>query len=178
MKKIWNLLLLFTIIILGFSACTSESSTKWRDDNLAFFDNLKDKEGIYEIGDSINGYPGIYYQIITKGTGTIPIVGNVVRVSYAGWLWNDTTTYQSTLSTDDVFDNMDKYDFTVGTGVIDGWSLVVQHMPVGSEWKVYIPYYLGYGTSASSAGSGIPAYSTLIFDINLKEIVSANSKEN
>jgi hypothetical protein len=174
MKKIWNLLLLFTILILGFSSCSNDNS--WRDDNLAFIDNLKNKEGIYEIGDSINGYSGIYYQIITKGTGKIPVSGNFVRISYAGWLWNDTTTYQSTLSIDDVFTKNDNYKFTVGSDKVAGLNLAVERMPVGSEWKVYIPYNLGYGSSGSDS-VGVSGYSTLIYDINLKGILADNSKE-
>ncbi len=41
------------------------------------------------------------------------------------------------------------------------------HMHCGDYWKIYIPYGLGYGTSATGA---IPGYSTLIFEINLTEI--------
>jgi FKBP-type peptidyl-prolyl cis-trans isomerase FklB len=44
-------------------------------------------------------------------------------------------------------------------------------MPVGSKWRVYIPYYLAYGSSGSTS---IPAYSTLIFDMKLLEITSEN----
>jgi len=170
MNKIWNLLLVSVIIVLGFSSCSSDE-VQWRDDNVAFFESLKGKEGIHEIGDSINGYPGIYYQIINKGTGAIPITGNVVRVAYSAWLWNDTITYKSTLDEENAFDRNNDFKFTVGTAVIDGWTMLMQYMPVGSKWRVYIPYYLGYKTSATSS---VPAYSTLIFDIELKKIVSDN----
>jgi FKBP-type peptidyl-prolyl cis-trans isomerase FklB len=42
-------------------------------------------------------------------------------------------------------------------------------MPVGSQWELYIPYNLAYGERAM--GANIPAYSTLIFTIELLEIV-------
>ena len=48
--------------------------------------------------------------------------------------------------------------------VIEGWSTALMHMTKGSIWRVYIPANLGYG---SSNKTDIPAYSTLIFDINL-----------
>lgn len=173
MKKIWNLLFVSIMISLGFSSCSKE--TQWRDDNLAFFDNLKGKPGIKEIGDSLNGYPGIYYQVINEGTGAKPIVGNVIRVAYDVWLWNDTITYKSNLNEEDAFDSNDNYELTLGkTTVIDGWSILLPYMPVGSKWRVYIPYYLGYGTSATTY---VPAYSTLIFDIELKKIVSNNPSD-
>ena len=51
--------------------------------------------------------------------------------------------------------------------VIEGWQEALKAMPVGSRWIVYIPYELGYGTRACG---NIPAYSTLIFEIELQGI--------
>ena len=162
MKKNWIILLAFGFMALGFSSCSNNTAEiEWRDKNLSFFDNLKGQEGIFEIGDSINGHPGIYYKILTEGNGAHPIIGNVVKVAYEGWLYNDSTS----------FDDNDNYEFTVGRNVIEGWSLAIQSMPVGSKWRIYLPYYLGYG---STAQKDVPAHSTLIFDIYLKKIVSEN----
>jgi FKBP-type peptidyl-prolyl cis-trans isomerase FklB len=52
----------------------------------------------------------------------------------------------------------------VVSGVVDGFATALQNMHIGDRWQVYIPYSLGYDSSASSS---IPAYSTLIFDITL-----------
>ncbi len=52
--------------------------------------------------------------------------------------------------------------------VIIGFSTALQHMHRGDHWRVTIPYQLGYG---SSDYSGIPGYSTLIFDIRLVDII-------
>lgn len=43
-------------------------------------------------------------------------------------------------------------------------------MPIGSKWKVYIPSDLGYGAQ-SAPGGKIPANSTLIFDLELLDVV-------
>lgn len=165
--------LLLGLITFGLASCSNNNNdTQWRDDNLAFFDGLANHSDIDTIGDPTNGYPGIYYKVLTPGTGQIPIIGNVVKVTYTGWLWNDTTKYDSPLAVKNAFDsNLNGFSFKVGTGVIDGWSLVLQRMPVGAKWRVFIPYYLAYGASGNSS---IPAYSTLIFDIKLLEITSDN----
>jgi len=174
MKKIWLFLLVCSSVALGLSSCSDNSEDEYRDKNLAFYNSLKNISGMHEIGDSINGYPGIYYQIINEGTGAKPIIGNKVNVSYAGWTYNDTIDYSKTkcvLLESEAFDYSHDYDFTVGSKVIDGWSLAIQYMPVGSKWRLFIPYDLAYG---STAQTNIPAYSTLIFDISLKEVTSDN----
>lgn len=172
MRKSTFTALLLSVLIFGLASCSSNSDTQWRDDNLAFFDGLASHSDIKAIGDTTNGYPGIYYKVLTPGTGKKPVIGNVVKVTYAGWLWNDTLKYDSPLALKNAFDyNQTGFSCTVGSGVIDGWSLVLQNMPVGSKWRVFIPYYLAYGSSGSSS---IPAYSTLIFDMKLVEITSEN----
>ena len=57
--------------------------------------------------------------------------------------------------------------FSLG-GVVDGWTTALQQMHVGDVWRLYIPQSLGYGSSTSN--SNIPAYSTLVFDVYLREI--------
>jgi FKBP-type peptidyl-prolyl cis-trans isomerase len=54
-------------------------------------------------------------------------------------------------------------------GVIKGWTEVLQLMPVGSKFTVFIPEALAYG--ANGAGEAIKPFSTLIFDVELLEIV-------
>lgn len=164
--------LLLGLITFGFYSCSTDEDAQWRDDNLAFFDSLGDNSDVLAVGDSINGFPGVYYKVLEAGTGEVPIIGNLVKVSYAGWLWNDTTKYNSSLALDDAFDsNQIGFTCRVGSGVIDGWSVVLQRMPVGAKWRVFIPYYLAYGAAGSSS---IAPYSTLIFDMKLLEITSDN----
>jgi FKBP-type peptidyl-prolyl cis-trans isomerase len=164
MKKQWLVYVLSGLLCPIFFSCISEDNDiKWRDNNLAFMEEVSNREGILVIGDSLNGFPAIYYEVIQSGDSTSkrPIIGNIVRMAYEGWLYNDTTS----------FDSDDDYQFRVGSSTIDGWSIVVQNMRVGDSWRVYIPYHLAYGSSASGS---IPAYSALIFNLHLIEITSDN----
>lgn len=90
MKKIGIYLLAICSIAIAFSSCSENSDDKWRDDNLAFYNRMTKLPNVHAIGDSINGFPGVCYQIIKKGSGKAPIIGNVVNVSYEAWLYNDT----------------------------------------------------------------------------------------
>ena len=70
-----------------------------------------------------------------------------------------------------------KFDSSVDRGapaefgvnqVIQGWQEGIQLMPEGSRFKFYIPYELGYGEQGTGP---IPPYSTLVFEVELIEIV-------
>ena len=56
--------------------------------------------------------------------------------------------------------------------LIDGMASALQQMRVGDIWRMYIPYTIGYGTQKAST---IPAYSTLVYDVNLTEIARAGT---
>ena len=55
-------------------------------------------------------------------------------------------------------------------GVIAGWTEALMMMGVGSKWRLYLPYNLAYGEHG--AGGSIGPYATLIFDVELLDIVS------
>ena len=100
---------------------------------------------------------GLQYEIIKEGTGAVPTSTDQVKVHYHGTLI-DGTVFESSI------DRGEPIVFGV-TQVIPGWTEALQLMPVGSEWKVYIPYDLGYG--AQGSGPDIKTISTLIFDVKL-----------
>ncbi len=104
---------------------------------------------------------GLQYQIIKQGNGAIPSKQDHVRVHYTGRLI-DGTVFDSS------YERGQPAEFPVN-GVIAGWIEALSLMPVGSNWQLTIPYDLAYG--ANGAGSAIPPYSALIFDIELLDIV-------
>jgi FKBP-type peptidyl-prolyl cis-trans isomerase FklB len=104
---------------------------------------------------------GLQYEVITLGTGSIPTANSTVRVHYVGTLI-DGSEFDSSIK------RGEPAQFPV-SGVISGWTEALQLMPVGSKFRLYLPENLGYG--ASGAGDVIKPYSTLIFDVELLEIV-------
>lgn len=56
----------------------------------------------------------------------------------------------------------------ITVGGVSGWAEILQRMRVGERWLVYIPWELAYGASGTD---DIPGYSTLIFDMQLEEIL-------
>jgi FKBP-type peptidyl-prolyl cis-trans isomerase FklB len=53
-------------------------------------------------------------------------------------------------------------------GVIDGWTEALQLMHEGDKWTIFIPSTIAYGEQG--AGSQIPPYATLIFDVELIKV--------
>lgn len=102
---------------------------------------------------------GLQYEVIKKGTGAIPTDNDQVKVHYHGTLL-DGTVFDSSV------DRNEPAVFGV-TQVIPGWTEALKLMPVGSKWKVYVPYNLAYG--ADDRGT-IKPFSTLIFDVELLAI--------
>ena len=104
---------------------------------------------------------GLQYEIIKLGTGKKPTKKDKVSCNYTGAFIDGTE-----------FNN----SYTMGgpisfdvNGVIKGWTEALQMMPVGSKWKLYIPYNLAYGPGQYQT---IPGGSALVFEIDLIEIVS------
>ena len=103
---------------------------------------------------------GLQYEILTEGKGPIPTISDSVTCNYIGRFINGTEFENSYKSGSPV-------TFAVA-GVIPGWTEVLLMMPVGSKWKVYVPYQLGYGPSDYYS---IPGGSALIFEMELVSIV-------
>lgn len=100
---------------------------------------------------------GIYYKVLAEGRndGRHPSPRSIVTAHYTGWTINGK-----------------KFDSSRGGAplairlcdLIEGWIVAMQQMCVGDRWEVYIPAEMGYGKFSQP---GIPAGSTLIFDIEL-----------
>lgn len=106
---------------------------------------------------------GLIYDDITVGSGDAAALGQTVSVHYTGWL-TDGTKFDSSK------DRNEPFEFPLGAGyVIRGWDEGVQGMRVGGVRKLTIPPELGYG--ARGAGGVIPPNATLIFEVDLLEIL-------
>ena len=128
-----------------------------------FLDKNKTSEGVRVFNRS-----QIQYKVIAEGNGEIPDYDDVVKVHYNGYLI-DGHKFDSS------YDRGEPATFSVN-GVIKGWTEVLQKMPVGSKWEVYIPQNLAYGIKGISSDPKkgeyvIPPSSTLIFEIELLEII-------
>lgn len=124
-------------------------------ENEAFLTKNKDKAGITVTPS------GLQYEVIKMGTGETPKSDNTVKVHYTGTLI-DGTEFDSSVKRNE------PAQFPV-SGVIAGWTEALQLMPVGSKFKLYIPQDLAYGSS--QAGELIKPYSTLVFEVELLEIL-------
>ena len=100
---------------------------------------------------------GLAYQILKEGSGPKPNINSTVEVHYAGRLLDGKE-----------FDSSVKRGVPAQFGVtqvISGWTEVLQLMPEGSKWEVYIPAYMAYGSSG--AGDVIGPNQDLLFEIEL-----------
>ncbi len=104
---------------------------------------------------------GLQYEVLREGTGKHPKATDKVRCHYEGRLIDDT-----------VFDSSYKRNEPAVFGlnqVIPGWTEGLQLMGEGAKFRFYIPYLLGYGESG--AGEMIPPFATLVFDVELIEVL-------
>ena len=103
---------------------------------------------------------GLQYEVLVQGKGPKPTAEQTVKVHYEGTLV-DGTVFDSS------YQRGEPIEFPLN-GVIKGWTEGLQLMSVGSKYKLYIPYELGYGERG--AGQSIPPYAALIFTVELLEI--------
>lgn len=122
----------------------------YKEENIRFLEDNLQEEGVIELP------CGVQYKVLLKGNGAMPTAKSTVQVHYRG-------TLISGKEFDSSFTRKRPEVFRVKE-VIDGWQEALKAMSVGSRWMVYIPYELGYGTRACG---NIPAYSTLIFEVEL-----------
>ena len=127
----------------------------------AFLDENAKKEGVVVLPS------GLQYKVLKQGNGPVAKADDRVKVKYEGRLIDGT-----------VFDSTDKHGGQPATfapsQVIKGWTEALTMMPVGSKWQLYIPQELGYGSRPSGM---IPAYSTLVFDVEVLGIEEKKSEK-
>ncbi len=104
---------------------------------------------------------GLQFSVLKQGDGAIPSRQDHVRVHYTGKLI-DGSVFDSSVA------RGEPAEFPVN-GVIAGWIEALMMMPVGSKWALTIPHNLAYGERG--AGASIPPFSTLIFEVELLDIL-------
>jgi FKBP-type peptidyl-prolyl cis-trans isomerase FklB len=132
-----------------------EKASVAKKEGIAFLAENKTKPGV------ITTASGLQYVVLKEGTGPKPAATDKVKCNYEGKLLDGT-----------VFDSSVKQghpiEFNVN-GVIPGWTEALQLMNTGSKYRLFIPSSLAYGDQPM--GQDIKPGSTLIFDVELLEIV-------
>lgn len=120
---------------------------------------LENKLWIDEIGkseDVLKLANGVLYKVIQSGDGSKhPTPQSVITAHYTGKTI-DGKVFDSTKGGAPLAIRLSE--------LIDGWIIALQNMTIGDKWEIYIPAEMGYGKYSQP---GIPAYSTLIFEIEL-----------
>jgi FKBP-type peptidyl-prolyl cis-trans isomerase len=147
MKKI---ILLLAVFVTAFSSCSKESFDPTKQ-------AAKDDAAIqaYIAANNITATKdpsGVYYQVITAGTGSYPTATSLISVNYTGKLLNGS-----------VFDSGALHSTALNT-LVKGWQYGIPHINTGGRILLLIPSGLGYGNTANQ---GIPANSVLVFTIDL-----------
>lgn len=144
-----------TIINEYFAALQAEKSELNKQAGEEFLKINRLKAGVIELPD------GLQYEVLKKGSGNKPKISDKVKCHYHGTLINGT-----------VFDSSIQRGKPAVFGVsqvIAGWTEALQRMEVGAKWRLFIPPELAYGKRG--AGEMIGPDSTLIFDVELLEII-------
>ncbi len=190
MKKIKYLYLLLLGVVVLLPSCSEDDGNddvlNWQKSNVAYIDSIAgvaraNSDGAWKVFPATgldenaqwDNEHCVFCNVIAAGSGTQhPAYTDSVTVNYSGSLVTG-------VPFDGSYDGELEPDFDVPltfalASTVAGFSTAVQHMVAGDTWRVYIPANLGYGAEVKS---GIPAYSTLIFDINLVSFRPVGFKE-
>ena len=141
-------------MVAKMAAAAKAAGEKNKAEGEAFLAANKAKEGVVTLPS------GLQYKVLTAGTGKAPTLEDTVVCQYRGTLVNG-------MEFDSSYKRGQPATFPV-KGVIKGWTEVLQLMPVGSKWQVFIPPALAYGERG--AGQDVEPNATLIFEIELVAI--------
>jgi FKBP-type peptidyl-prolyl cis-trans isomerase FkpA len=151
-------LLVFSLLIIGCSACKKEAKfdavAQAAKDETAIQAFLAANPSITATKDA----SGIYYQVITPGSGANPTLSSTVTVNYVGKLLDGSQFDKGTGTT---------YPLS---GFIQGWQKGIPFLKPGGRMLLIVPSALAYGNS--SPGAGIPANSVLMFTIDLLSVTN------
>jgi FKBP-type peptidyl-prolyl cis-trans isomerase FklB len=121
----------------------------------SFMQTNKDKPGVVELPE------GIQYEVLKEGNGAQPLVTDKIKAHYRGALL-DGKEFDSSFKRNQPFSAPLR-------SLIQGWQIAIPLMKTGSQWRLWIPSDLAYGDRG--AGSDIPGGATLLFEVELLEII-------
>jgi FKBP-type peptidyl-prolyl cis-trans isomerase FkpA len=101
---------------------------------------------------------GLYYQIISQGTGANPTASSTIGITYTGKL----------MMNNSVFDQQTQEKDWPLNSLIEGWQIGLPLIKEGGSIVLLVPSSMAYG--CQSPGAGIPANSILVFNINLLKV--------
>lgn len=149
-----------TASLFFFSSCNKDNGDfdveEWKTSNLEFLNENAKIESVVVTNS------GLQYQVISEGkeNGKSPTANDFVRCNYKGMFINGQIFDSTYLDGNPALFKL--------SNVIKGWVEGLQYMKEGDRFRFVIPYDLGYGASGYAT---IPPYSTLIFDVELLEVL-------
>ena len=144
-------MILFVFLLVGLNACKKDEDLNQSEQLVADIEKIEAYLKAHDL-EAEKTTSGLYYIITNEGSGSHPTTNSNVTVQYAGRLLEDGTEFDSGTQSFNL------------TGVISGWTEGIPKFKKGGRGQLFIPSYLGYGTSGSYS---IPANAVLIFDIHL-----------
>lgn len=185
---------LFTLLLMvacGESSEEDQEYANWQYNNEVYFNDIYAKAdsainhgsnnwkifGKWSLQDEyITKDNSVVVKVLTHGSGAgCPLYTDSVQICIQGRLMPTTSypngyifmgTYEGEFDQATSLSTTISANGTLSNRQIDGLATVLQKMHIGDRWQVYIPYQLGYGSTASTSPT-IPAYSTLMYDIKL-----------
>ena len=149
-------ILFSSLITFFFSGCVKQSevckSVDPRSEETAILS--------YAAANGINATKhssGLYYQILSAGTGAAPAPTSVVGITYSGKTTNNAVFDQTTTQKDWPLDRL-----------IVGWQIGLPLIKEGGSIILLVPSAMAYGCESPSPA--IPANSILVFNVNLIDV--------
>lgn len=170
-----NLLYISLFLLFVLSGCDENFHT-WKELNEQWLVEQRGRlgqpaDGEDEIIETMVLPSGVLVEVFHNGYGPVPKpsvdpinnTSSYVKVTYKGWLIDGTKFNDA--------ENISMYL----SNTIPGWQDALGRMRQGSHWRIYIPHDQGYGEEGSKGAYdnfSVPPYSTLIFDIDLVDVMN------
>ncbi|MDR0231742.1 MAG: FKBP-type peptidyl-prolyl cis-trans isomerase [Dysgonamonadaceae bacterium] len=156
--------LLIPLFAFAFQSCkdkddNSSAYAEWRAKNEAHIEAIRNNPEYEAV--TIPQGPGTIYRKVLQGSESkdFPLFTDKVKARYKGSFFDGTVFEDATGRIT---------EFSVGGGIIQGFTIAFQNMQVGEKWEIQIPWNLGYGSQGKGS---IPPYSALVFELELVEII-------